>query len=326
MKKFLLSSFLLLSFSCAEQTEILVYTSIENERLPDYQKSFEAIYPNIKIKWVRDSTGVITARLLAEKDNPQADAIFGVGASSLLILKNLDLLEPYTPQGFELIVDNMKDTSEQPVWTGTSAWATSICVNNILLKKYNLPMPKTWEELTNPIYKGLIATPHPASSGSGYMNVSGWLQTLGEEKGWEYMDKLHPNIKSYVHSGTKPCAMAAQGEVVFGISSSSFAQDLIKRRAPLTIMTPTDGVGWELEAAAILKGTKNLPEVQKLMDWATSDDIGLLGKDFSGLTSRPEFMTDEGKEIYENLMTNDLEWSAQNRERILREWQNRYDQ
>ena len=33
--------------------------------------------PNIELKWVRDSTGVITAKLLAEKANPQADVDHG---------------------------------------------------------------------------------------------------------------------------------------------------------------------------------------------------------------------------------------------------------
>jgi iron(III) transport system substrate-binding protein len=50
-----------------------------------------------KANIVRDSTGVITARLLAEKDNPQADAIWGLVTTSLLVADKEGMLEPHTP-------------------------------------------------------------------------------------------------------------------------------------------------------------------------------------------------------------------------------------
>ena len=61
----------------AQKTKLTVYTAIENEQLDPFKKAFEADNPTIEIAWVRDSTGVITARLIAEKDNPRADAIWG---------------------------------------------------------------------------------------------------------------------------------------------------------------------------------------------------------------------------------------------------------
>lgn len=325
MKNLLILSVVLLSFGHA-QTELTVYTAIENNLLNTYKDGFEKENPDVKIKWVRDSTGIITARLLAEKDNPQADVVFGVSASSLELLRNQDLLLPYQIKDADQIVPNMKDSSENPVWTGTMAWASTLCVNEILLKKHNLPMPESWEDLTNPIYKGLIAMPHPASSGTGYMNVTAWIQLLGEEKGWAYMDKLHPNMKAYVHSGTKPCSMAAQGEVVIGMSSSAFAQDLIKRRAPIALVYPTEGLGWDIEAVAIIKNTDQLEAAQKLMDWTASNVVGEIGHDFSGLTARADYISEESKEIYPKLIPNDLKWAAENREKILKQWQDRYEQ
>ncbi len=37
----------------------------------------------------------------------------------------------------------------------------------------------------------MIVMPNPASSGTGFLTVSGWLQMMGEEEGWAYMDELH---------------------------------------------------------------------------------------------------------------------------------------
>lgn len=59
----------------AQKTKLTVYTAIENEQLEPFKKAFEADNPTIEIGWVRDSTGVMTAKLIAEKDNPRADVV-----------------------------------------------------------------------------------------------------------------------------------------------------------------------------------------------------------------------------------------------------------
>jgi iron(III) transport system substrate-binding protein len=64
----------------AQKTELLVYTALETDQLKAYTESFQKTNPNIDLKFVRDSTGVVTAKLLAEKANPQADVVFGVAA------------------------------------------------------------------------------------------------------------------------------------------------------------------------------------------------------------------------------------------------------
>src|SRR3977135_3392963 len=69
----------------AQKTQLLVYTALETDQLKAYADSFNKSEPNIELKWVRDSTGVITAKVLAEKANPQADVVMGVAASSLAL-------------------------------------------------------------------------------------------------------------------------------------------------------------------------------------------------------------------------------------------------
>ncbi len=78
-------------------TELTVYTAIEAEDLKRYAATFNEEHPDIKINWVRDSTGIITAKLLAEKNNPQADVVCGLAGTSLLLLKAEGMLEPYAP-------------------------------------------------------------------------------------------------------------------------------------------------------------------------------------------------------------------------------------
>ena len=70
----------------AQKTQLLVYTALETDQLKAYADSFNKSEPNIELKWVRDSTGVITAKVLAEKANPQADVIMGVAATSMMVI------------------------------------------------------------------------------------------------------------------------------------------------------------------------------------------------------------------------------------------------
>ncbi|MFX6759932.1 ABC transporter substrate-binding protein, partial [Acinetobacter baumannii] len=72
--------------------------------------------------------------------------------------------------------------------------------------------------LAKPIYKGMIVMPNPASSGTGFLDVTAWLTLFGEHEGWKYMDALHENIAQYTHSGSKPCKQAGAGEFPIGIS------------------------------------------------------------------------------------------------------------
>ena len=67
----------------AQAVDLTVYTAVEAEDLKKYAKEFNKTNPDIKIKWVRDSTGIVTAKLLAEKNNPKADVVWGLAATSL---------------------------------------------------------------------------------------------------------------------------------------------------------------------------------------------------------------------------------------------------
>ncbi|MDP5055665.1 MAG: putative 2-aminoethylphosphonate ABC transporter substrate-binding protein [Marinomonas hwangdonensis] len=312
----------------AAKTELTVYSAIEAEDLKKYAARFNQDHPDIKINWVRDSTGIVTAKLLAEKANPQADVIWGLAATSLMLLNNEDMLESYKPKNYDQLSPKFKDTSANPVWTGMDAWMAAICYNTVEAEKLGLPKPTSWQDLTNPVYKGHIIMPNPSSSGTGYLDVSSWLQVFGEDKGWDYMDGLHNNISRYTHSGSKPCKLAASGETVIGISFAFRAAKSKKAGAPLDIIFPTEGLGWDMEATAIIKGTDKLEAAQVLADWASSKKANEMYNEGYAVVAMPgvaqpvEYFPTNAEDL---MIDNDFAWSAANRDAILAEWQQRYD-
>ena len=72
--------------SARAQTALTVYTTTASEDLKLYRERFNKVHPDINIRWVRDSTGIITSRLLSEKDNPQADVVHILASTSMMIM------------------------------------------------------------------------------------------------------------------------------------------------------------------------------------------------------------------------------------------------
>ncbi len=320
------------SMAMAQKTQLLVYTALETDQLKAYQEAFNKVEPNIDIKWVRDSTGVITAKLLAEANNPQADVVMGVAASSLALMDSKSMLEPYAPLNLDAIMMKYRDPKKVPAWFGMDVWGATICFNTVEAQKKNIPKPETWKDLTKPVYKGQVVMPNPASSGTGFFDVTAWLTLWGDNNGtgggWKYMDALHENIGQYTHSGSKPCNMAAAGEYVVGISFEYRANANKAKGAPIDLVFPKEGLGWDLEAFAIHKGTKNLAAAKKLADWASSKDAMIMyGKNFA-ITAQPGVaapLPNIPADYESRLVKMDFATVAAGRERVLAEWTKRYN-
>ena len=314
--------------SAAQKTQVTVYTAMENDQLGPYKQAFEAENPTVEIVWVRDSTGVVTARFLAEKDNPRADIVWGLAASSMALFEAQGLLEPYTPPAAKDLKPIFKSGKNPETWVGMDAFLAVVCFNTAEAAKAGAPKPATWNDLTNAAYKGKVVMPHPASSGTGYLTIAAWLQLMGEEKGWQFMDKLHDNIAVYTHSGSAPCVQAARGERLIGIGFDMRGASEKTKGAPLEVIIPAEGTGWEMEASGIVKGSKNLAVAKKIADWvATKPANELFSKTYAvvampGVVNYPPNYPATAEKL---MIKNDFVWMAENREKILAEWTKRYE-
>lgn len=317
-----------LAAEAQSRTRLTVYTALENEQLQPFKQAAEQALRDIEIAWVRDSTGVITARLIAERANPRADVIWGLSVFSLLQLEGMDMLEPYTPQGAEALRPNMRSARSPMTWTGMDAFVSAICFNTVVAQQRNLPRPSTWADLLNPAFRGQVVMPNPNSSGTGFLTIAGWIANRGEAGAWEFMTRLHDNIQVYTHSGSAPCNNAARGEFGVGLSFDMRSVALKNQGAPIEIIVPSDGVGFDLEATAILRGTRNLPQARRLADFAVSRAaMELYGRYYALLALPGVEPTVRGypAEFAQRMVNADFTEIAGNRDRILQEWARRFD-
>ncbi|MCL1894088.1 MAG: putative 2-aminoethylphosphonate ABC transporter substrate-binding protein [Holophagaceae bacterium] len=315
--------------SVAAKSGIVVYTALENEQVDKYLKPFKKEYPKIDVKIVRDSTGVITARLVAEGTSTPADLIWGTAASSLLILKQKEMLEPYSPVGVEEVLPHLKDSATSPHWVGIAAWESAIVVNTEEAKKKNLPQIRSFQDLLQPEFRGQIIMSNPSSSNAGFLTVSGLIQLLGEERAFEYLDKLHENVAMYLHSGSAPAKKVGAGEFAIGISYGYAAVSQKKKGYPIEVIFPAEGSGWDVEANALIKKEAIKDEARQFLDWAISkramDD---LKEDYAVTSIKTGSLVPLGyaQDPFSQLIpNNDLRWAAENRDRILQKWIGKYD-
>lgn len=310
------------------RTKVTIYSALENDQLAPYKAAIEKAVPEVEVEWVRDSTGVITARFLAEKDNPKADMVLGLAASSMLLFDQANLLEPYAPAGSDRLKPSFRDNSDPKTWTGMDAFLGVVCYNMVEGKKAGLDAPKSWKDLLDPKYRNQLVMPHPASSGTGYLTVAGWIEMMGKDKAWEFMDELHKNIAVYTHSGSAPCVQAAKGERIAGISLDTRAAKEKSNGAPIEVVLPSEGVGWDVEAFGLVKGSKKLDLAKKIADWGATQSANELYAKFYPIVADasvknipPNYPADAEA----RMVKMDFNKMAAQRDEILKEWSRRYE-
>lgn len=238
------------------------------------------------------------------------------------------MLEPYAPKELSKIDASFRDSENPPEWVGNGIESTIVCVNTIEMVKQNLPVPTTWQELTKSIYKDKIVMPNPASSGVGYSAVNAWLQIFGTDAGWQYMTSLDKNIDQYVHSGSKPCTMVATGEYPIGISLDFRGIALKRQGAPIDIILPQEGLGLDVNAVGILKGSKNMGQAKILEDFAIGQTAFALYQQNSAALARPEMnkpIAEMPDNYYQRLLKVDFRQAGENRVNVLTDWKARFD-
>jgi iron(III) transport system substrate-binding protein len=240
----------------------------ENWARPMFEEFEKAT--GIKVNFVRFSSGEALARVIAEKNNPRVDVLFGGPVETFAAGIKEGIFEPYKPPAFAKLPARFRHPDAQ--WVAIADDPLVFMSNNKFLKEQNLKPPASWEDLTVPAYKGMLQMADARTSGTAVTRIFSILEVNGrdEAKAFDYMKRKRRNVQVYTKSGgggTLPVGLGQAGAGIFFIVD---ALDTKAKGYDVTISFPKEGIGTSAEAIALLKGAKN-PEVgKKLIDWATS--------------------------------------------------------
>jgi iron(III) transport system substrate-binding protein len=240
----------------------------ENWARPMFQEFEKAT--GIKVNFVRFSSGEALARVIAEKNNPRVDVLFGGPVETHAAGIKEGIFEPYKPSSFSVLPARFKHPEGQ--WVAIADDPLVFMSNNKFLKENNLKPPASWYDLLNPAYKNMIQMADARTSGTAVTRIFSILEVFDRDEGkaFDYMKKLRPNVQLYTKSGgggTLPVGLGQAGGGIFFIVD---ALDTQQKGYDVAVSFPKEGIGTAAEAIALLKGAKN-PEVgKKLIDWAAS--------------------------------------------------------
>jgi len=250
---------------------LTVYCSVEIEVCEILIQGFKK-ETGIDVAMTRKSSGETFAQMKAEATNPKGDVWYGGTGDPHLTAASVGLTEKYKSKHFNDLLTAAQNQAKFSDYksVGIYVGALGYGYNTKLLKEKGLPVPKSWADLTNPVYKGEVQMANPNSSGTAYTTLATIIQILGDDKGWDFMKALHKNINQYTKSGSAPIKAAAKGETTIGIVFQHDATKQKKSGLPIAVVSPTEGTGFEVGSMSIIKGARNMKEAKIFADWALS--------------------------------------------------------
>jgi len=225
-----------------------------------------AIYDTEETK----STGLAN-RLLAEKNNPQADVFWSNEPVRTLVLKNRGVLAPYKSASADGIPAVFKDPEGD--WTGFSARSRVIVYNTKVVKPEDAP--KSVLDLTDTKWKGQVAIADPRF-GTTSFHVAALYAELGDQRADEFFRKLKANDVKIVSANSVVRDMVARGEVKVGLTDTDDVNVALEDKQPVAMVFPDrDGMGVPVmpNMVSLIAGAPHAEAGKKLIDYLLSREV-----------------------------------------------------
>lgn len=300
------------SESSASDETICIYTNNASDGRAEWftEKAAEAGYD---ILVVDVGASDATNRVLAERNNPLCDVLFGLNNIEYEKLKAADCLEKWEPDWVETVDQNLidKDGYYYPVST-----TPLLLIGNADYAD----MPSDWTDLIQDKYKGLYQL-HGLGGGTGktvYASiVSRYKDPEGElgisEEGWEIAKAFIGNAHDIAEGAD------AIGDVIDGTYpmdehwASGVLTEQKNRGYKFQIMTPEVGEPFVVESLAIVKGTDKYDLCVEFCNWLGGSEMQLeWSNNFGTIPCQQEALenvSDDIKELVAVLKPQELDWA-----------------
>jgi len=268
-------AFLLLFFTaCSKdnsiENEVTIYVSEDQVFSEPILKDFEKD-TGIKIKAVYDSeeskgTGVMN-RLIAEKNNPQADVYWANEPIRAEVLRKKGILAPYKSPNSKDIADAFKQ--KENYWCGFSARVRLFVVNKNAKEK-----PNSILDYANPIFKDKSVIANPLF-GTTAIHIAALFTSLGEEKTKKFLDNLKTNKVAISTGNGESADFVASVKYLFSLVDSDDAISRIRAKSPIEFIYPDQGDS-QMGAFVVpntvmmIKDSKHPKLAKKLIDYLLS--------------------------------------------------------
>jgi iron(III) transport system substrate-binding protein len=313
--------------AASAQGALVLYCGVQEEWCRLAVTAFER-ETGVKVSMTRKSSGEVYAQVKAEAANPRADVWWGGTGDPHMTAAEEGLTQEYrSPKLAELqdwAVRQWEQSKGRAV--GIYSGALGFGYNTKEGAAKQAGEPKCWADLLDPKLKDEVQVADPNSSGTAYTLLATMVQIMGEEKGFEYLKALHKNVNQYTKSGAAPAKATALGETAVGITFMHDMVTMVVDGAPVKVVAPCEGTGYEIGSMSIVKGARNLENAKKWYDWAltpAAQEIGAKAKNYQVPSNKSASVPPQAPKLGEiKLIAFDFAkyGSSEERRRLLSKW------
>lgn len=299
------------------EQKLVIYTPAPEDMIQKTIPRFEE-ETGIKVELVMGGSGELFSRIREESANPMADVVWSGGGFETM----LEYFEPYESPNLKNVPEMYRLDDGGKTTTG-GLGGSVILVNTNLIPAGEI---KGYKDLLNPKYKGMIAHGDVTASGSSLGHVKNMLFAMNPEdplsqESWDYVEAFLKNVDGkVVNSSGAVLKGVASGEYAIGLTYEEGGVQSQAGGAPVEMVYMEEGVIFNIDQNAIVKGGPNPENAKKFIDFLISTEYqSVIGTETSMRPIDPNAKLSENKvpisEIKE--IKNDLNWYAVNKETVI---------
>ncbi len=268
--------------------KVVWYTSTP---LPQAQKIvnlFEKEY-GIKVELFRSGGSAILRRFQQEADAGRiaADVLTTSDPAAAAALAKKGLFVAFKPKNFDKIPDAAKDKDGYFVGQRLNLMTNYLRSDKIA----EADEPKTWNDLTNPKYKGKLVIGDPSFT-SLLVSVVGMIS---KERGWDFYEKLRANDTMVVQGNQQASDMLKRGERLIAVGAlDSYAAEDRKAGHPMKTLYPSDGVFVIPSPTSVVKGGPSPNAAKLFAEFNVSDEVQKMFPADGGFSARSDIAAPAG--------------------------------
>lgn len=313
----LIGTQLLLTACGGNRENVLIYSSAEDYRIEYMNERLQEEFPDYEITIEYMPTGNHAAKLISEGISTECDISHDLEYGYMEKLDKEGLFADLSVYDKDIYVDDVVKSNN---YLAEYRNGGAVIVNTKILEEKGLAIPESYEDLLKPEYKGLISMPNPKSSGTGYMFLKSLVNEWGEERAFEYFEKLTENILQYTSSGSGPVNALMQEEAVIGLGMTGQAVIKINEGYPLEIVYFAEGSPYCIYGQSMIKGKDERNAVAEVFDFMVNTlNYEMVAKFFPEKIYKDKDYTIENYPInisYSDMSNNSIE----EKNRLLERW------
>ncbi|TFD70532.1 extracellular solute-binding protein [Cryobacterium fucosi] len=306
---------------------LIVYTNSNSDGRGEWVTA-KAAEAGMKIEIVGLGGADLANRIVAEKNNPVGDVVFGLNNMFFETLKSEDAVSAYTPEWSGDVDKSAGDAKDGAFWPLVEqAIVTVYDTNTVTGADAPTQVSDLWEDAA---YDGRYEVNTSLGQATPQLVLAGLLAPYADKKGdlgisdagWKQVQDYYKHGSPAVE-GTDLYARLTRDEVDYGVLPSSGITSRDAEYATKTgVISPKDGVPYVTEQIAVINGTPRQGQAEKFIDWFGSADVqGEFAAEFASFPVNEKARAQALPEVValiESLPKQDIDWSL-TRERIS-EW------